>query len=168
MKILLVLLSVFTFVSCSIFQTTEQQEKESVTKDDDKVEEVYVFDDVSENNNNTEEIDKLKKEIDKSLEEKEKQEVDVFNEPIIKKDDLQQSGTKYFLQLGAFTTLSRAEQYVKEINNTVPFVLSIIYNPNNSFYTVRSKSYSTRIEVEEVRSKLWSNNLFKDAFIITE
>lgn len=169
MKIIIVFLSVFTFVSCSIFQTTEQkEEKEDVTEYDKKIEEVYVFDDVSENESNTEEIDELKKEVDKSLQEKVKQEVDIFDEPIVKNDTPQQSGSKYFLQLGAFTSLGRAEKYVEEIKNTVPFKLSIIFNPNNTYYTVRSKTYTTRKEVEEVRAKLWSNNLFKDAFIITE
>lgn len=167
MKTILALLLVVTFVSCSIFQTTEQQE-ETVAKEDNKVEEVYVFDDVSENEIKTEEIDQLKKEIDKSLQEKDKQEVDVFDEPIIKDGTPDKSGTKYYLQLGAFTTLGRAEQYVKEIENTAPFVLSIIYNPDNTYYTVRSSAYLTRTEIEEVRAKLWSNNLFKDAFIITE
>lgn len=167
MKKLLLLFSVFTLVSCSIFQTTEEQDA-NTSEEDTKVEEVYVFDDVSENESQTEEIDQLKKEIDNRLQEKQKPEVDVFDEPIVKTDDQQKSGNRYFLQLGAFTTLSRAEQYVKEIDNSIPFVLSIIYNPDNSLYTVRSSAFSTRAEVEEVRSKLWGNNLFKDAFIITE
>ncbi len=167
MRKIFLLVSVFVFISCSIFQTTDQQD-ETASEEDSKVEEVYVFDDVSENESKTEEIDQLKKEIDNKLKEKEKQEVDVFDEPVVTNDTPKQSGNKYFLQLGAFTTLSRAEQYVKEIDNSVPFVLSIIYNPENSYYTVRSSAYTTRAEIEEVRTKLWSNNLFKDAFIITE
>ena len=167
MKQLLLLLTTIVFVSCSIFQTTDQQEQ-TASEEDSTVEEVYVFDDVSENESKTEEIDQLKKEIDNKLQEKEQREVDIFDEPIDKNEAHQLGGSKYFLQLGAFTTLKRAEQFVKEINNNVPFLLSIIYNPDNSFYTVRSTVYSTRSEVEEVKSKLWSNNLFIDAFIVTE
>jgi len=167
MKNLLIISIILTFTACSVFQTEEQQK--SSGKETNKVEEVYIFDEVSETHDNTSEIKELEKEIDNTLSEDKKSDQSVFDEPVHSKSQNKVGeSNNYFLQLGAFTTLKRAEQYVNQIKNQVPFVLSIIYDSETTYYTVRSSSYSTRKEVEDVRTQLWNNNLFKDSFIITE
>lgn len=166
----IIVISVFlSFTACSVFQTSEQEE--NVAKEDEKVDEVYVFDEVSENDDKADQIKDLEKDLDNTLskEKENKVELDAFGEPIAVTDGVKTlNGNSFFLQLGAFSTLKNAEQYVREINSQVPFVLSIIYNSKTSFYTVRSSPYLTKQEVEQIRRDLWRKNLFKDAFIVTE
>jgi hypothetical protein len=170
MKYLLIILIMFSFSACSIFQTTDK--KEEVVDEKEEVDEVYVFDDVSENVDKAEEIKELEEEIDNTLGETDNQNLEdtgVFNDTkVSQKAELPTEGNSYFLQLGAFSSLKRAEQFVGEIDSLVPFSLSIIYNSQTSLYTVRSSAYTNRPDVEKVRADFWSKNLFKDAFIITE
>jgi len=170
MKHLIIVIIIFAFGACSIFQPSQEQEQEQVQEESEKIEEVYVFDEVPEDEDKKEEeIKELEKEIDKAQQETKQAEIDVFDEPVVTQDVSNAiAGSKFFLQLGAFSNLKRAEKYVEEINNQVPFILSIIYNPENSLYTVRSSAYSTKEEVENVRTQLWNSNLFLDSFIITE
>ena len=165
-SLLFVLLIIFT--GCSIFQSSEKSTEETVSED--QVDEVYVFDEVpADSDAKEEEIRKLEEELDKTSGNA-KTEVDVFDEPINEPATQQQvsQATSFFLQLGAFSSLKRAEDYSKEIESQVPFKLSVIYNSQTSYYNVRSKAFSTREEVESLRDDFWSKNLFKDAFIVTE
>jgi len=171
MRNLFIFITLIVISACSIFQTAEK--KDEVSKEEEKVDEVYVFDEVTEEEEaKTEKIEQLEQEINNSLN-KEKpdqvEEVDVFGEQITDEVEKQAGESKsYFLQLGAFSDLKRAERYVSEIKPQVPFDLSIIYNSQTSFYTVRSSSYSTKQQVEQLRDDFWTKNLFKDAFIVTE
>lgn len=168
MKTIILVLLVLSFSACSIFQTSEKEEK-SAKKDSD-TEEVYVFDDVSEKEDNSDQIKELEKELDKSISNENKnnqQEVDIFDSPV-DNTNISKTGNSFYLQLGAFSTLKRAEQYVDEVENQVPFQLSVIFNSKNSLYTVRSSAYSTKAEVQQIRENLWNRNLFKDSFIVTE
>ena len=166
MKKLLLLLFALSLTSCSIFQSGE--EDESIEKKDD-AEEVYVFDDTSESKNKSEQIDDLKKEVDHSLNtqgnssvsKKSKEESSVFN-------DRNSSGQSFYLQLGAFSALKRAEQFIQENDTKVPFVMSIVYNNEKGLYTVRSTAYSTKAEAEMMRDGFKNQNMFKDSFIVTE
>ena len=171
MKPIIIIILMSLFAGCSIFQTQEK-ENNSVESAED-TEEVYVFDDPSEDNETEEsrsaEIKELEKEIDNTVKENDTVEVDVFDEPVT-----QQTGAgisknvSYYLQLGAFSSLKRAEEFASKIETDVPFKLAIIYNTNTTYYNVRSTAYSTRSEVEKVRDALFAKNLFKDAFIVTE
>jgi cell division protein FtsN len=163
MKNIIIFLLAIGLSACSIFQSSANEE-EKQTEKVEKPDEVYVFDDVSEKKDKTEEIKQLEKELDQTNVQKNESEenISVFNK------NAQVVGGNYFLQLGAFSTLKRAEQYVGDISSQVPFQLSIIFNQNNSLYTVRSQAYNTREEVEIIREQFWAKNKFKDAFIITE
>ncbi|MDX1700316.1 MAG: SPOR domain-containing protein [Melioribacteraceae bacterium] len=160
------------FTGCSVFQSSDKSTDESVSED--QAEEVYVFDEIPAETDGVkeEEIRQLEEELEKSTQNEKKEEVDVFGEPVEETTPPQQQqvagAVSYYLQLGAFSSLKRAEDYSKEIESQVPFKLSIIYNSQTSFYNVRSRAYSTREEVELLRDDFWSKNLFKDAFIVTE
>ena len=166
MKNLIIVLIAIGLSACSIFQSSTNEEEKQAEKVE-KPEEVYVFDDVSEKKDKTEEIKQLEKEIDNTV--VQNNDSEISDETIYEfKKQSQTVGNKYFLQLGAFSTLKRAEQYVGEITTQVPFNLSIIFNQNNAFYTVRSQPYNSREEVEIIREQFCAKNKFKDAFIITE
>lgn len=175
MKYLLITILAFYLSACSIFQTSENEEQE-VTKQKEQTEEVYVFDDVADDGN-SDDIKELEEEIDSSINENESVNQDFstenVNESPVKENalssgDLKKEIPSYYLQLGAFSSLKRAEQYVDQITSDVPFNLSIIYNSQTSLYTVRSSSYTTRTEVEKIRTEFWKRDLFKDSFIVTE
>jgi hypothetical protein len=75
---------------------------------------------------------------------------------------------KFYLQLGAFSTLKRAEIFVEENDSKIDFPLSIMYNSKTSLYNVRSNPYNTKAEVEVIKTGFWKRNMFKDAFIVSE
>ena len=168
MKKYLFLMSVF-IISCSTFQNTNDEKETSESSDD--VEEVYVFDEVSEENEKakSEEIKALEKEIDNTLNKEKTEEVDIFDEPVVNTPNTNVQGNAlYYLQLGAFSSLKNAEEFAAKIESEVPFNLSIIYSAETTYYNVRSNAYSTRNEVEQIKNDLFKKNVFKDAFIVTE
>jgi len=75
---------------------------------------------------------------------------------------------QFYLQLGAFSTLKRAEKYAANASSSVPFDISVMYNSSNSLYMVRSSSFATKGEAEAIRGDLKRRNIYKDAFIVTE
>jgi chromatin segregation and condensation protein Rec8/ScpA/Scc1 (kleisin family) len=170
MRNLIIVAVLLSFTACSIFQTSEQEEK--VAEENEKIDEVYVFDEVSESEEKADQIKELEEELDNTLNRGQEDNVvdlDAFGEPIGGNNTVNElEGKSFFLQLGAFSTLKNAEQHVYEIKSQVPFVLSIIYNSETSLYTVRSTPYLTKIEVEQIRDDFWNKNLFIDAFIVTE
>ena len=164
MKKIIVILGLISFSACSIFQTSEnEKETKSANESSD---EVYVFDDVTEN-----EVDS-NKELENRLDavkEKSEAEIDIFDETV-SNPNAQSSieSAKFYLQLGAFSTLKRAEIFVKENSSKIDFPLSIMYNSATSLYNVRSTPYNTKAEVEVIKNGFWKRNMFKDAFIVTE
>lgn len=168
MKNIILLLFVISLSACSIFQSGEKEEQN--TGSNDSSEEVYVFDEVSENDVNTKdvakEIEKVKpKPKDASIDTEE----DVFDESVVNNETATNySKNKFYLQLGAFSTLKRAEKFVNDNNSQINLVLSIIYDSNTALYTVRSSAYNSKPEVEKIKNDFWNKNLYKDAFIVTE
>lgn len=176
-KIILSLFLLASFTACSIFKTSTDEEEHNSAKDD----EVYIFDDVTEVKESKEqEVKDLKEEVDETIGEvKEEPVVDnnisesnVKVEESITQETHQNvkefEGTVYYLQLGAFSTLERAEQFKKESDSKVPFQLSIIFNVDKALYTVRSSPFGEKTEVNNIREEFWKQNMFPDAFIVSE
>ncbi len=164
MKILqIAILVLFSFTACSIFQSEKSDEE--ISQNNEEVEEVYVFDDVSETGDQNK-IKEVEKELNNTL----TQEENVVEEKSSLKETIEETfqSESYYLQLGAFSTLKRAEKFTEENISNVPFQLSIIFNTNTSLYTVRSSPYKTREEVELLKDSLKSKGIFKDSFIVSE
>ncbi|MCW8850728.1 MAG: SPOR domain-containing protein [Melioribacteraceae bacterium] len=166
MKKIFIFLALVSFSACSIFQTSDEAKKSESAND--TTDEVYVFDEVSETDGNAAKVKKIDKKLD-AVEEKSDTEVDIFDETV-SNPNAQNSieSVKYYLQLGAFSTLKRAEIFVNENDSNIDFALSIMYNPKTSLYNVRSTPYNTKAEVEVIKNGFWKRNMFKDAFIVTE
>ena len=165
MKFIIIITLTIILSACSIFKGTEKEEQTS----EGQIEEVYVFDEVSDNNNTEEEINTLKDEVDNTFSEvNTNTKSNELTEATTQASENTYEGNVFHLQLGAFTTLKRAEQFVTEIDAKVPFKLSVIYNSTNSLYTVRSSPYATKNEVKSIRDNFWNNNLFLDSFIVSE
>ena len=166
MKIIIILIGLISFSACSIFQTTENEKQSNSSGE--STDEVYVFDEVSEEEVNTDKTKELNNQLE-AVKESSNQESDVFEETVNDANSqITNESTKFYLQLGAFSTLKRAEIFVTENDSKIDFPLSIMYNSKTSLYNVRSTPYSSKSEVQVIKDRFWKMNMFKDAFIVTE
>lgn len=76
--------------------------------------------------------------------------------------------TYYVVQIGAFTTEERAQNFAEEAKQLLPFNVKISYSRQNNLYVVQlSDYYTSRSEAEAVRNDLWKKEKFRDAWILT-
>ena len=76
--------------------------------------------------------------------------------------------TYYVVQIGAFTSKERAENFADESRQFLPYQVKISFSRHNNLYVVQlSDYYTSRTEAESVRNNLWKNEKFKDAWILT-
>ncbi len=114
--------------------------------------EIYVFDDVS--------IDttKIIKEDNKPVS------IDTKEKP--KEETKEQIVYKYTVQVGAFTTKERAENFINQNQNKTSFPLKIYYNENTKLYSVQIPSFPSKEEADKIRDVLKNFPPFKEAFTI--
>ena len=75
----------------------------------------------------------------------------------------------FFVQIGAFTTKTRAQDFAGKSTNFLNDELEVKYNDRTGLYTVRlKKMFQSRIEAEKVRNELRQDDRFKDAWIAKE
>jgi len=75
----------------------------------------------------------------------------------------------YFVQLGAFTTQERAEEFIKkaeELLNEKSF--TITFSDEKELFLVQLPPFKDKKEAEKVRNRLWKYAQFKDAFIVEQ
>lgn len=108
--------------------------------------EVYVFDDVTEPADSINEVKET-----------------IPAEPVV-----ESTAAKYFVQVGAFTTRERAEQFYNENSSKISYPMNISYSDEVKLFVVQLPAFSTREEAEKVRNELWQTSTFKDAFIVTK
>jgi cell division protein FtsN len=76
--------------------------------------------------------------------------------------------TYYIVQIGAFTTKERAQNFAEESKQLLPFDVKISFSRQNNLYVVQlSDYYTSRTEAESVRNDLWKKEKFRDAWILT-
>lgn len=138
LSILLTIILIILFTACS-------SSEETVKTDQDEQPEIYIFDDVSD-------------EIDTSA-------ITEVEQPAVTSDP---RSTKYYVQVGAFTTRDRADEFVKLKSPRTTYQLNITYSEEVKLYVVRIPAFSTRAEAEKVRNDFWQSGLFNDAFIVTQ
>lgn len=133
------------FISVFFLLLISCSSSEEAAKTEEKPEpEIYVFDDVSET-------------IDSAY-------IDEQKTPMV--DEVKT--TQYFVQVGAFTTRDRADEFVKLKSPQTNYQLNITYSDEVKLYVVRLPAFSTRAEAEKVRNEFWQSGLFNDAFIVTQ
>ena len=144
----LIFLSTFLFACASSEQTIQQSQKKET--------EIYVFDEVNKQ-------DTTKVEIPKQVEVKNEEMKAV---PEVKAP----TGTslkKYIVQVGAFSTLERAQTFVSENQSKIAYLMNITLRDTDKYFVVRLPSFGSREDAEKVRNNIWQISAFKDAFIIT-
>ncbi len=75
---------------------------------------------------------------------------------------------KYFVQLGAFSSLEKANNFVNSVQQEFEFPLEIKFKENVNLFAVMTKAFATREEAELLKEKLRKTKTFADAFIVTE
>lgn len=132
----LVILIFSVFWGCS--STTE------TTKDDsnNNAQEIYVFDDVVNEDSLSTQNDSLNTENLDSAE-------------------------KFIVQIGAFSSLDKAEKFVKLNQSKIEWKMNITFSNSVNYYVVQLPAFSSRSEAEKVRDQLWKTKIFSDAFILT-
>ena len=74
----------------------------------------------------------------------------------------------YIVQIGAFTTKEKAEDFTDKIRNKINYNIEIEYSQSVNLYVVQIKPfYDKKEDAEAVRNKLWKIDEFKDAWILT-
>ena len=132
-------------------------------KDDGKGEpEFYLFDDV-------EHIDSVEAALPIKSEDK-KDSVNQ-NRDESKQHELNEADKKngkFIIQLGAFSSKERAESFIRENQDKISYLMTIVRKQQNNLYVVQIPPFENRADAESVRNTLWKIIAFKDAFIVTE
>ncbi len=75
----------------------------------------------------------------------------------------------FFVQIGAFTTRTSAQDFAEKSTNFLNDELEIKYNDKTELYAVRLKEmFNSRTEAEKIRNKIRQSDRFKDAWIVRE
>ena len=77
-----------------------------------------------------------------------------------------QHESAFTVQLGAFTTKSKADSFVKENQNEINYKMEVQYSKTVNLFVVWLPKFTTKEEAENVRNILWQIEKFKDAFIV--
>lgn len=76
--------------------------------------------------------------------------------------------TYYVVQIGAFTTKDRAENFMAESKGKINHSLNIAYSKEVNLYVVQLNSaYTSKSDAENIRNSLWKMDDFRDAWILT-
>ncbi len=161
------------FLSIMLLNCTTLQETSGT--EENKEPELYVFDDVE--NIDSIEIKNAEKAFDDSVK-------TILDSMMINKKDtvktiikelqpeiqdrIQQKIGGYAVQLGAFSSLERAEEFVKENQSRTIYYLNIFQKPSANLFVVQTSPVNTREEADLIRNALRKNSTFKDAFIVSD
>lgn len=137
-RLLLSVLIMTGVFACSAPQQTTQTEEK-------KEPEVYVFDDVSTPDTT----------IVQETKELPPQEIQPEENKI------------YFVQVGAFSTMERAQSFVETNKSKTARNFNITFSSQVQLYVVQTAAFKTREEAEQVRNELQLIPAFKDVFIVT-
>ena len=89
--------------------------------------------------------------------------------PAEESQNIQNIQTPYYLvQIGAFTTKDRAQEFVYKTQSLLNQKINITLNPDVNLFVVRlAKVYSTHDQAETVKNDLRQQEAFKDAWVVT-
>ncbi len=124
----------------TVEQTTETKDKE----------EVYVFEDVNQ-----------KPEVNNPTITEEPENKVIVND--------EKHSTLFFVQVGAYTTKSAAEKFLKDSKSKIKYDLNIVFDDSKNLYVIQIEpAFQNKIDAENVRNVLWKIQNFKDAWVREE
>lgn len=128
--------------SCSSSQQTSQSSLS--TQEQTKKDSLYVFDQIP-TNEQTKQDTTLTTESSKTLK------------------------TYYVVQIGAFTTKERAQEFADHSKAKIKQAITIKYRPDINLYVVQlAPAYTSHEQAENARNEIWKTGGFSDAWISTE
>jgi len=74
---------------------------------------------------------------------------------------------KFVVQLGAFSSIDRAQTFINENQSKIDQQMKIVFRDKVKLFTVQLPPFTTHEEAEQIRNSLWTSPAFKDAFILT-
>jgi len=146
-NILMIAVSVLIF-ACSASQETSETEQ-------GKEPDIYVFDDV----------DKVDSTIINNVSPVPPEEK---IQPAVADNENKNTIEEYIVQLGAFSTKSRAERFITENQNKVNLAMNVSFNSETNLFVVQLPPLDNREDAEKLRNSIWDIPVFNDAFIITK
>jgi cell division protein FtsN len=86
------------------------------------------------------------------------------------KPEVQNTGvTSYIIQIGAFTTKDRADEFANLSRKKIQDEISVSFKSDVNLYVVQiAEHFTSHDEAEKERNILWKIPEFKDAWIVTE
>jgi hypothetical protein len=146
MKNKIFICAIFAFISllipaCSSVQQSAGREEQK-NKPGDKKDSLYVFDQASAKD----------------------------TAQIQNKSEIQTNGgTFYLIQIGAFSTKERADEFADSSKSKIQDEIAVSFKTGANLYVVRlSEHYASHDEAVKKRDILWKIPDFKDAWIVTE
>lgn len=124
-------LTIFLLTGCSGSEETMEEEKIEEPK-----EEIYVFDEVPEDNTENQPTKEIKYQ------------------------------TMYAVQIGAFTTLDAAQEFEQLSKKSITHGLKTEFSDSVGLFIVYVNPFSDRKEAEKLRNELWKKKEFADAFVL--
>jgi len=165
MKIIKFLLfaSLFYLISCS---ATKETSEESTSTEQQSV---YVFDDVSSTDATStaaEEVTptEVSKDTKPASEIESKDSTYTFD--FESKEETSTTFQLFIVQLGAFSTLEKAETFVSNTKDKSNYELNIHYSDKVKLHVVQLTPFRTREKADEVRDELRKIKEFNGAFIV--
>ncbi len=152
-----------SFILLALFVFACSSGNETVQKKNKTEEEPYIFDAVGTvEPEKPKEVNKITSPDSLQVQEKMKEETKNEAEETVEEP-------MYFVQIGAFTTQERAEEFVKEAKEILKNQeFTITFSDRVNMFVVQLPPFKDRKEAEKVRNRLWKYDKFKDAFIVTE
>ena len=149
----------YLLIFFSVFLIACSSSEETLTKDQKKEPDIYLFTDL--NNGDTTAV--KMSERDNVVTDTQK----VINSPeTIKSESPIKLSKKYFIQVAAFSTMERAQSFVKENQSKIPYLLNISLRQSDNYYIVRLHPFDKREDAESIKDKIRQIASFKDAFIV--
>ncbi|MFC2135117.1 SPOR domain-containing protein [Bacteroidota bacterium] len=156
-----IIINISIYAICIVLTGCATSQQTTNTNKDGE-QEIYVFDDagISDTTNITEAVVDSVDTIEF---------VDsVDTAALIIEDTVPELPVQFIVQVGAFTTIERAQKFVDENQSKINWQMSISYSEKVRLHVVQLPPFSTRSEAEFVRNQLWQSEYFKDAFIVPE
>lgn len=145
------------FIVLIIFSVSCSSSKESASDTNSSDQEVYVFDDVSDVKDETTSHEAIEVTTTQNVETPPEEEA-------VQQTQLVEDN--YTVQVGAFSTRGKAENFVKDAKNIIKYQLNISQSKINGLFIVQLPQFKTRETAEKTRNELWNITQFKDAFIV--
>ncbi len=139
-----------------LFTLACSSSKESTSDTNSSDQEVYVFDDVSNVNDETTSHE--------AIEVTTAQKVEPPPPPPAASPQVVEDS--YVIQIGAFATREKAESLLKNAETKIEYQLKIVKSQKSGFFVVQLSPFKSREAAEKVRNELWNIPQFKDAFIV--